>query len=190
MKKVLLSAVALLAFGFAAQAQEGTRFGVKAGVNFATLGGDAEDVSSLTGFHVGAVAELKVSEMFSVQPEVLFSMQGAKQDVGGTDVKTKFSYINVPIMAKYYIMEGLSIEAGPQVGFLMSADIEGNDAKDFYKSIDFGIAGGLAYDLEMGVFFQARYYAGISNIADIPDGSNSDYKETNNVFSVSVGYKF
>ncbi|PHK29512.1 hypothetical protein VF13_40135 [Nostoc linckia z16] len=190
MKKVLLSAVALLAFGFAAQAQEGTRFGVKAGANFATLGGDAPNASTLTGFHVGALAELKVSEMFSVQPEVLFSMQGAKFEFAGQSADWKLNYINVPIMAKYYVIEGLSIEAGPQIGFLMSADAEGEDVKDAYKSIDFGIAGGLAYDLEMGVFFQARYYAGISNIADIPDGSNSDYKETNNVFSVSVGYKF
>lgn len=169
------------------------RFGVKAGVNFATLAGDVANTSSLTGFHVGGLAEFKLSEQFSVQPEVLFSMQGTKYEFAGEESETKLSYVNIPIMAKYYIIEGLSIEAGPQVGFLLSADEDGIDnAKDYYKSIDFGIAGGLAYDLEMGVFFQARYYAGLSNIGEeyTLGGTTVSPSIQNNVASVSVGYKF
>lgn len=205
MKKLLLSAVALAAFSFTAQAQE-MKFGVKAGVNFANFGGsDAGDAKSLTGFHAGALVEYRLTEQFSIQPEVIFSMQGAKTEyqtidsgfnVVTVDSKTKLNYINFPIMAKYYVIEGLSIEAGPQVGFLMSADEEGEDAKDYYKSIDFGIAGGLAYDLDMGVFFQARYYAGLSKVSEdltTTVGSvTTTYspKVTNNVLSVSVGYKF
>ena len=148
----------------------------------------AETSGSRTGLHIGGVAEFKLSETFSVQPELLYSMQGSKEDFEGIEVENKFDYLNIPIMAKYYLMEGLSIEAGPQVGFLMSAKAEDEDIKDGFKSIDFALNGGVAYDLPMGVFFQARYSAGLNNIYD-GEGSD-DYKITNNVISVSVGYKF
>ena len=183
MKKLLLSALFVTAFGFTTQAQE-VQFGVKAGVNIADLGGDVDTEGSLTSFHVGGVAEVKLTETFSVQPELLYSMQGANIADG---VDLELSYLNVPIMAKYYVMEGLSIEAGPQVGFLLSADQDGEDVKDTVKSVDFALNGGVAYDLQMGVFFQARYSAGLSDINDV-DGV--DMKATNNVFSLSVGYKF
>ncbi|AXG75155.1 PorT family protein [Flavobacterium arcticum] len=187
MKKLLLSAAAVMAFSFATQAQE-VKFGAKAGLNIADFGGDAETDGSRTGLHVGAIAEIKLTETFSVQPELLYSMQGAKGKELGVEYDLKFDYINIPIMAKYYLMEGLSIEAGPQVGFLMSAKAEDEDVKDGYKGVDFALNGGVAYDLPMGVFFQARYSAGLNNIYD-GEGSD-DYKTTNNVISLSVGYKF
>ncbi|KAF2518520.1 PorT family protein [Flavobacterium salilacus subsp. salilacus] len=188
MKKLLLSAAAIMAFSVVSHAQE-IKFGVKAGLNIADFGGDAETEGSRTGFHAGGLAEFKLTETFSIQPELLYSMQGAKgKDIlTGEEYDLKFDYINIPIMAKYYLMEGLSIEAGPQVGFLMSAKAEDEDIKDSYKSIDIALNGGVAYDLPMGLFFQARYSAGISDISDI---EGSDDKITNNVISLSVGYKF
>jgi len=206
MKKIILSAALLMAVGFSANAQDNLKFGVKAGVNFATFGGDVEDVDSRTGFHAGVVAEFKLSENFSIQPELMYSQMGAKLDYVDSDgiiqynveSTSKFDYISLPILAKYYIIEGLSIEAGPQIGFLVSAKQEdkisgigeqSSDVKEGSKSIDFGLAGGLAYDLPIGVFFQARYYAGIANIAEEGD-SNEDFDVKNMGVQLSIGYKF
>lgn len=191
MKKILLSAAAIMAFGFASQAQD-IKFGAKAGLNIADFGGDAETSGSRTGFHVGVIAEFKLTEQFSIQPELLYSMQGAKYetviDFDIVEQDMKLDYLNVPIMAKYYLFEGFSIQAGPQVGFLMSAKAEDEDVKDSFKSIDFALNGGVGYELPLGVFFQARYSAGLANIAD-GEGSD-DYSINNNVISLSVGYKF
>ncbi len=194
MKKILLSAVALMAFGLTAQAQE-MNFGLKAGANFANVGGDAEDTSMRTAFHVGAFSEFKLSEQFSIQPELVYSMQGFKSDAieGFTSEEDiKLDYLNIPIMAKYYLMEGLSLHAGPQVGFLISAKVDDEDIKDSYKSIDFGLAGGVEYELPIGLFLQARYYAGIADITEPFDAGFGEIDEnvTNNVISVSVGFKF
>ncbi len=188
MKKILLSAVAIAVFGFSAQAQD-INFGIKAGANFANFGGDAEETSMKTGFHAGAVVEFKLSEQFSIQPELVYSMQGCKaENLLGDEIENKLDYLNLPIMAKYYLMEGLSLHAGPQVGFLMSAKLEDEDVKDSYESIDFALNGGAEYELPMGVFFQARYSAGLANINASEDAD--DFKLTNNVISVSIGYKF
>lgn len=209
MKKILLSTIAIMALGTAAQAQE-IGFGVKAGVNFATFGGDIEDRESRTGAHVGLLAEFKLTENFAIQPELVFSMQGSDRqysDAASTyELEQRLNYLNIPIAAKYFVTEGFSIEAGPQIGFLLSAKEEGtvsgpvgsesfsSDNKDGYKSIDFSVFGGVGYELPMGVFFQARYAAGITSIledSDIDeDGTSEDFDVTNNVFSLSVGYKF
>jgi hypothetical protein len=104
-------------------------------------------------------------------------------------------------MAKFYIIEGLSVEAGPQVGFLMSAKLKGEetdsfggdpvtlefdeDFKDYIKGTDFAFNVGAGYKLDGGLFFNARYSLGISNISE---DDNSDAK--NGVFQFSVGYFF
>jgi opacity protein-like surface antigen len=199
MKKIILSAAMLFAVGFAAKAQD-IKYGVKAGVNFATLTGDIPDDAKMrTGFHAGVVAEFKLTEQFSIQPELLYSQQGMKYDAtdpdSGINLKTtwKFDYLTLPIAAKYYIIEGLSVEAGPQIGYRLGAKIKAEadgynsqdfDFKDETKAIEFGIIGGVAYDLPMGVFFQARYNVGLSKVNDDDDSVK------NGVLQLSVGYKF
>src|SRR5690606_24195884 len=128
-KSILLVAIAL--FGFTSMnAQEFVMFGAKGGVNFSTLsGGDNNawnDPSGRTSFHLGLVEEIPMSERFSIQPEVLYSGQG--YDIASRnndhDIEFQLDYINVPVIAKVYVFEGLALEAGPQVGFLVKSEID------------------------------------------------------------------
>ena len=145
MKKVLLTAVAVFAFGFA-NAQE-IKFGAKAGLNLSTIkvtlpSQDGEIVKNpdnkmTVGFHIGGFAEIGITEKFSFQPELLFSTQGVRfessdsysSNFGGftysnsfvSKTTTKTSYINLPLLAKFKATEKLFFVAGPQLGFLMSA---------------------------------------------------------------------
>ncbi|SFJ37324.1 porin family protein [Myroides guanonis] len=199
MKKIILSAIALAAFSFAAQAQTpDLKLGAKAGVNFANLSNSDGDMK--TGFHVGVLAEIFINEKFSVQPELLYSTQGTKikNEIGETKWNT--DYINVPIMAKYYVIDGLSVQAGPQVGFLVKSEAKAEDSmagveisatgdmKDVTQSVDFGLNFGAGYELPMGVFFDARYNLGLSKVNKESQSGTKDYK--NGVIQVSVGYKF
>jgi len=188
MKKLLLCA-AVAVFAFANVNAQEVKFGAKAGVNFASIGGDdTDDVDGLTSFHVGGVAEIMFSDKFSFQPELLYSEKGFSVD----DIDYKLNYISLPLMAKYYVAEGFSIEAGPQVGFLMSAKAtDGDDdvdIDDVISSVDFGVGVGVGYKLDSGLNFAARYNLGLSNINDF-EGSD-DFKNQNNVIQLSVGYMF
>lgn len=199
MKKLLLSVIAMTAFTLSLGAQE-TTFGVKAGINFANLGGDA-DGDAITSLHAGGVVEIGISEKFSFQPELLFSAQGSKseynEDGFSAEDKLKLNYINIPLMAKFYVAEGFSVEAGPQIGFLLSANAEGKetfeggsisyeqDVKDSVKGTDFGLNLGFGYKLEGGLNFGARYNLGLSNVSE-----EDDAEVTNGVFQISVGYFF
>lgn len=111
-------AVAILAAGLTANAQE-VNFGAKAGVNFANVSGeDVEDNITRTSFNVGAVVEFEISDKFSIQPELIYSAQGAKlEEESDVDLTLKLDYLNVPVIAKFYAAESFSLEFGPQVGF-------------------------------------------------------------------------
>lgn len=175
MKKILLSAVAVMAFGYAAQAQsEDMKFGVKAGVNLTNFTGDA-DTDGATSFYAGALVDLPVSGNFHVQPELLYSMEGADE--------ASLSYLRIPIMAKYYIMEGLSLQAGPEVAFKVAAEDDAMD--EATKSIDFGIGAGAAYELPMGLMFDIRYNVGMSNISE-----NDAVDIKNSGLQIGLGYRF
>ena len=184
MKKLLLTAAAVFAFGFA-NAQE-TKFGVKAGINLSNWGGDVEGTDSKVGLLVGGFAEIKLSDKFAVQPELLYSGMGAKDG----DVSLNLNYLAVPVMAKYFVAEKFSLEAGPQIGFLMSAkaklDGESEDIKDAFKSTDFGFNLGAGYDFTENISAGLRYNMGLSNILE----GSGDFKGTNNAFSLAVAYKF
>ncbi|MBP8114909.1 MAG: PorT family protein, partial [Chitinophagaceae bacterium] len=124
MKKVLLAFVVLTTTVIASQAQ--VQFGLKAGANFYTLGGDnaeGENINSKFGLNAGGIVNIPVSAKFKVQPEVVFSVQGAKEEDGG-NLNFNFNYINIPIMAQIYATEGLYFELGPQIGFLLKADLK------------------------------------------------------------------
>jgi hypothetical protein len=110
-------------------------------------------------------------------------------------------YINIPILGKYYFTDALSVDAGPQMGFLASAQLETEvegadggqaegdaDVSDVTNGTDFGIVAGLKYRLDMGVFFSGRYNLGVSNINDFTGSDN--FKQQNNVIQLSVGYSF
>ncbi len=200
MKKLLVFAV-LASFSLVATAQEESiRFGAKAGLNLSNISGDGtDDLDGRTSFHIGAVVEIPISEKFAFAPELLYSAQGASFDdtILGVEVEstTILDYINIPLMAKYYVAQGLSLQAGPQIGFLASAKakVEGGgvdedtDIKDNVKGIDFGLNFGAGYQLDMGLFFDARYNLGLSDINDFDDGDDSNQ---NAVIQLSVGYKF
>jgi opacity protein-like surface antigen len=214
MKKILLSAI-LLATGFA-NAQE-IKFGAKLGLNISNFSGDLTDAKSLIGAQLGGFAEIKITDKFAVQPELLFSMQGSKTSYSETDVnysysensKNKLNYLNIPVLAKFNVSEKFALLAGPQFGLLMSAkqdfDIsetisgvtdnysESVDAKNFYKSVAMSFNLGAAYSFTDNIFVDVRYNLGLSNISkdftdEFGDSYSADIK--NNVIQFSVGYKF
>lgn len=204
MKKLILTA-AIAVMGLGTTMAQEVKLGAKAGVNFAKLtGDDLEDADGRTGFHLGVLAEIPINEKFAIQPELLYSQQGlqTKTQELGVEFETKFilDYINIPVMAKYYLIDGLSVEAGPQLGFNVKAEAEidvdaenaenaaSTDLSDEVETIDLGLGAGVAYQLPQGVFFQARYVFGITNVFDAEDLIGDDL--TNSNLSLSVGYKF
>ncbi|HSQ46598.1 MAG TPA: porin family protein [Lutibacter sp.] len=186
MKKIILVAFIAISSFVGVNAQ--TSFGAKAGLNVANLSGDITDNKTLIGFNVGVFAEIMLADSFYLQPELLYSTQGAKFDesTSGFSADLNLNYINIPLMFKYDVANRFYLEAGPQIGFLVSAEVLDQDVKDEFESTDFGANFGLSYGFTEKLFAQARYNIGLSNIAK----DSGDDKISNSVISFSLGYKF
>jgi hypothetical protein len=183
MKKMLLLAV-LTVLGFTNVNAQKIKFGVKGGLNFANISGDnTKDADLVTSFNFGVLSEIPISEKFSFQPELMYSGQGYSFN----DNTVALSYLNVPLMGKYYLTKGFSVEAGPQIGFLLAAKNEKINVKDSFNTVDFGVNFGLGYKLDNGLNFGVRYNLGLTDINNV---DNSSIKNKNSVFQVSVGYFF
>lgn len=183
MKNFLLLAV-LTVLGFLNVNAQEIKFGAKGGLNFANISGDnTKGIDVVTSFNFGVVSEIPISDKFSFQPEIMYSGQGYSFD----DNTVALSYLNIPLMGKYYVTKGLSLEAGPQIGFLLAAKNEKTNVKDSFNTVDFGVNFGLGYKLDNGLNFGARYNLGLTDINNV-EGSSS--KNKNSVFQLSVGYFF
>lgn len=190
MKKVLLI-VAITILGLVKVQAQDVEFGVKVGVNFSSIHGDVDDdIEPITSIiNYGIYSEIGISETFSFQPEIMYSMQGFSLDndeFTGDNI-VSLHYLNVPLMMKYHVTSGFSFEAGPQLGFLLKAKNEDIELKDNFKSLDYGLNLGLEYKLDSGLNFGARYNFGFANINDIQD-SNDKFRNGN--AQITIGYSF
>lgn len=197
---VILSACLVLTQYAFSQAQ--FAIGIKAGPNFSTIDANSsfgENYRNRAGFHGGAFVLVKGGKI-GVQPEVIFSQQGSKVRIDTKNFESNFSYVNIPIMLKLYTIAGINIQAGPQFGFITTAEApvvdqlspDGysvEDVKDKMKSSDFSLGLGLGWDLPFGLTVDARYNLGMSNIFDKDAAAQRPLEAKNQVFQLSVGYK-
>ena len=189
MKYVTLSLAAALLLSAPVFSQN-FQLGLKAGANISNFrGNDYQDVktNTMVGFHAGAFVNLKFGSIFSIQPELLISSQGAKLESSTQKENFKATYATLPVMFKLQSPGGgLYIEAGPQFGLKVSDKISGVNTD--VKNLDAAIAAGIGYHSKMGLGIGARYIAGLSKVGNIDfDGEvNPDYK--NSTIQISVFY--
>jgi hypothetical protein len=176
MKKLLF----LLLISQATFAQNDLAYGMKLGANYNT---DSE-VGKPFGFYGGGFLNIKVTDEFRIQPEVLYASYDAVRYFD--DVRSEFSWggtgyyqgdfivhkkmVQVPVMAQYYFTPKFYGEIGPQPGYVMAGKLSFKDqgllfdgetiTTEMDSQFDFGFAFGMGYSLTSSVSVSARYYIG------------------------------
>lgn len=152
-------------------------FGIKGGANFSNLTGSQTDMQFITAYHLGGLVEVNLLDFVSIQPELLYSLQGA--NIKANHEKINLHYASLPLIIKVYFLEKLSVEAGPQFSVLISDNVE--NAK--VNRTDSSFAAGLGFKLTDHIFIQSRYVFGLTEIS-----KGSETK--NQLIQLSMGYKF
>lgn len=193
MKKYLLSAATLLIISISAHAQSST-FGIKGGINFSKINTNDLDESTVTGYQAGIFARFGSS--FYVQPEVYVASSGGKVNgnigTAAYNGDIKFTTLNVPLLlGKSFGSENLNFRlmVGPVYSYIMdqnknfSANFGGAYA-DFgnYNNSTLGYQAGAGVDIGP-VTADVRYEGGLTEI-------NKSYGQKQNLWAVSVGFKF
>ncbi len=191
--------------------------GLRLGGNFAIWNSsEAEDLlgaefETLTAGHIGPYVKIPISDNLALEPALLASLKGTniklfETEILGEDVITVDSdsdiyllYLDMPVLLRFYLVDGLNIFAGPQVSFLLNNIIETEYEECFngtcftddeedeadVKDIDFAVSLGIGYEFPFGLNFNVGYDLGLANIDD------SGIAEVNNrVFKASLGWTF
>jgi hypothetical protein len=198
--RLLSGVIVLLLVSVTGAFAQDHNWGVKGGLTMATLSTDDEtnpDLKYRFGFIAGGFYTWPIGERFEVQPEALFSQQGASVSEQGVDATIKLDYVTVPILARYRFAprgHGLVVYGGPSIGFKVSAkatakfgseDIK-TDISDDIETIDAGIAAGAAYESGR-MSIEGRYTFGLTDIGKVPDESG---KTKHRVIGILVGVRF
>lgn len=195
MKKIfMIAALALSTLGVSAQHAVGTlTIQPKVGLSLADVT-DADDSDLRVGGVFGAEFEYQANSLLGVSFGALYSMQGAKAsgevaDGYNADATIKLDYINVPILANFYVAKNFAFKIGVQPGFNIKhkakAEVRGVSAEadiPGVKTLDFSIPLGMSYEYDNFVF-DARYNIGLTDWAKEADSKNS-------VIQITLGYKF
>ena len=183
------------------------KFGIKGGFDLTSL--YISDVSSehmKPGFDAGVFAKLPVTRGFSIQPELIYSLKGAKDTYdnfvqGSGEYRFNLGYMELPLLAVVNITPNFSLHAGGYAAYLVNANVKNVDnngevqgatelnTNDFNRW-DFGLAGGAAFDIE-NFTIGARYSYGLSNIGKNDNLSGDLTKNSKNAgVSVYIGFGF
>ncbi|WP_397362918.1 porin family protein [Olleya sp. R77988] len=172
MKKLLMIA-AVAVFGLSSVNAQNAQFGLTAGYLSATGSAESGGISisaTESGFYIGGVADIEISDVFHVQPEVVYASTG---DDGGDGIA-------IPIMAKYYVSDKFNIQAGPHF------DISLEDIPEDFTGFGISLGAGLGYDIDDNFFAEARYSFQLNDYYT----GDLDVSTTTNLLMVGVGYKF
>lgn len=189
----------------------GQHFGVKAGMNISNMTSLLGSGSSRIGMHIGVFYNYQIPSVanLSIQPELLFNMKGKGKKEEKTNTytssisKTSLNYISIPVFVKYNIIPQLYVEAGPELGFLISGtettedkathpftgqthtNTETKNILPIANTFEFGFGIGAGYSFTPKFSAGLRYTFGLTNVA-----KQSPISIKNGNFQVGLSYSF
>ncbi|MDB5252267.1 MAG: PorT family protein [Flaviaesturariibacter sp.] len=197
-KGILIAGLLAISAGIV-NAQKSYSAGIKAGANIFNLKEDKKggfDYQTRTSANAGFFFHIPIMGGFGLQPELLYSGEGAKfkDTVAKTSNTIRLQYVNIPVMIQYNTPFGLTVEAGPQLGILVQGkqviDKSGSKSEldllsKNLKVTQLAVAGGLSYHfMRYGIY--GRYVHGLSNLSKV----ETDPKLTSSGFQVGLSVWF
>lgn len=189
-------------------------FGIRGGLNIASMSMEGNDAKSKAGFNAGVAVDFPIMESFYVQSGLYYTTKGLKVEYneldyhGGTNSyedKVNIGYLEIPILASYrYNFDDanqLQFNFGPYFAFGLHGKVKEKETSydgrtfeddyDWYDDNDDAKRFDMGLQLGLGVTLAKHYYVGIAYefglISQVKD-SDGNFKNKN--FMVNVGYQF
>lgn len=180
----ILTLTALLLFSTSAFSQF-SEFGIKAGLNMSNLTVEGNNDNTMKfGLHAGVFNKVYITEVFALQPELLYSSKGFEnvfnnQLITDGEINYNFNYIDLPVKLVFYLAEDFNFQFGPYIGYLINANVDYSAEllddffnvdsqeeldRDMFNTLDFGLTGGLGFELDPLVL-GFNYNLGLTQVA-------------------------
>ena len=183
------------------------KIGVKGGINFTNLYEDrVKEENMKIGFNLGLFAKMPITTGFSIQPEILYSVKGAKLTydlgiLGTNEYRFNLNYVEVPVLAVINVTKNFNLHAGGYAAYLAQANIkrDNNDGsndqiadlnEDNFNRFDYGLVGGLGIDVE-NITIGARYNYGLKEVGKSGNFGRQVLTDSrNSAISLYIGFGF
>ena len=203
---LLVCAGAISMMTFTDSQAQFARTGFKGGLNLSNLyANDVDDDNARIGWHAGFYGQIFATEAFAIQPEVNFSTKGTgvtRIDATSARYESKFNltYIDIPVLAVFKLGEVAEVHAGAYWAYLLGANIRNNkddpdnllttqDRKNF-DDWDYGLVGGIGFNLGEGAQLGVRYNYGLNEIAESPGARRLFGNNKNQVAQLYLAFNF
>ena len=203
---LLVSAVAISMVAFTNAQAQYAKSGIKGGLNLSNLYvNEADDDKARIGWHAGFYGQLFASEAFAIQPEVNFSTKGTgvtRIDATSARYESNFnlSYIDIPVLAVFKLGDVAEIHAGAYWAYLLGAEIRNNDKnpdnefttvdRDNFDDWDYGLVGGIGFNLGEAAQLGVRYNYGLNEIAESRGARRLFGNSKNQVAQLFLAFNF
>lgn len=209
MKKLIIALFLVIGISQSSRAQVTLKPGFRAGVNFSKL--TNYDTDFKTGFYVGGELAIKFNQLYTLQPELVYSRQGGKG--GGqyiyniddmlfykaNEISYTIDYVSLSAINKFHFGTGFHLLVGPSLDFKVNDNFENNFLSDGQPiGFDLALVGGFGYSLPNGLSFEARFKQGMVDIygnnynMNMDQNNNGNYDEVvlNQSFQLGISYTF
>ncbi len=163
MQKLFITAVLLSIFSITAQAQKGSGFGIKAGLNYnangsyiASISDNAQNPDRNIGYHFGVFG--KIGNQFYLRPELVYTQ--TKSDYSSENFSMK--KLDLPLLLGIKVIGPLHVFAGPAFQYIINSDFGGRDIKNIDNDFSVGLNFGVGVNLNK-IGIDLRYERGFSN---------------------------
>lgn len=179
-------------------AREELKVGIKAGINYSNVyseSGDDYVADGKVGFAGGVFVSIPLNQLIGIQPELLYSQKGFKTEGTFFDGKVTSNHLDLPVHLQIKPTENISLLVGPQLSYLLSTkyEIDGlslvdeEDLEDENNRATFGISAGVDFTVQ-NFLISARGSWDLSKFNK--DNSTSDINYKNQLFQITLGYRF
>ncbi|MBC3794748.1 porin family protein [Spirosoma utsteinense] len=180
--------------------------GPRVGLNLSNYWGNADGMSFKPGIAAGAFLMYSSLNHFGISADVLYSQRGTKYDNGVIKYTQRVNYLEVPVVARYFLtLNGNfrpNIFVGPSLGIRLnakrvngaSAVFNGENSNDF-RNLDLGATGGFQLNWGTGnrqhFLIDARYNLGLSDVqTNLPNLWGRRSSLQNSTITIALGYAF
>ena len=163
MKKLIISTALLAVISLTSNAQNGTGFGIKGGLNYNANGDYFESISSNAqhpdrniGYHLGFFG--KIGDKVYFRPELVYTT--TKSDYDSDDFKMK--KLDAPMLVGFRVLGPLNVFGGPSFQYILDSDFDGISINDIENDFSVGLNFGIGFELEK-IGIDLRYERGFNS---------------------------
>ncbi len=163
LKKAAFLAAIFTFIGFSANAQKGSSFGFKGGLNysangdyFESIGDNAENPDRNVGYHIGLFGKLGNKLYF--RPELVYT--ATKSDYNSDEFSMK--KIDAPLLVGLKVLGPVSVFGGPSFQYILDTEFDGIDIDNVQDDFSVGLNFGIGFNLNK-IGIDLRYERGFSD---------------------------